>query len=107
MIYVREAHPTDGWVMPNNAFQIKSPKSTEAREKIARDFVKKVNVAMPVLVDGIDDQVEHAYACWPNRMYILDAQGRIADKGAAGPGGVSGPMKRAASIVDKLLTGSK
>lgn len=107
LVYVREAHPTDGWVMPNNQFQIRQPQSVEERRKVAQAFADKLKVSIPILVDSIDDQVERTYACWPNRMYILDADGKIADKGSAGPGGVSGSARKAASILDKLLADTK
>jgi peroxiredoxin len=107
LIYMREAHPTDGWTMPNNPFQVASPKSLEERQKIARDFVQKIGIAMPVLVDGIDDAVGKTYAGWPNRMYIIDAKGNIADKGTAGPGGVSNSLRRARSVLDGLLEAAK
>lgn len=107
LIYVREAHPTDGWAMPNNQFQIRSPQSKEERRKVAQAFAEKLKVSIPILVDSLDDQVEKTYACWPNRMYILDAQGKIVDKGSAGPGGVSGSARKAAAILDKLLADSK
>jgi thiol-disulfide isomerase/thioredoxin len=104
MIYMREAHPTDGWTMPNNPFQVASPKSLEERQKIARDFVEKLGITIPVLVDGIDDRVGTTYAGWPNRMCIVDEKGSIADKGTAGPGGVSNSLRRAHEVLDRLLS---
>ena len=106
LIYVREAHPTDGWALPNNQFRIRSPQSIDERRRVAQAFAAKLKVTMPILVDTLDDQVEKTYACWPNRMYILDAEGRIVDKGSAGPDGVSGSAKRAASVLDRLLMNS-
>lgn len=105
LIYIREAHPTDGWVMPGNQFVVKSPKTIEERRGIARDFAKRINVPMPILVDTHDDKVERTYACWPNRMFILDAQGKIADKGMAGPGGTAASAQRAPQVLDRLLQG--
>lgn len=107
LVYVREAHPTDGWARPNNPFQIRSPQSIEERRQVAQAFAAKLKVSLPVLVDSIDDPVEKAYACWPNRMCILDAQGKIVDKGSAGPGGVSNSSRKAAAILDKLIADSK
>ena len=107
LIYIREAHPTDGWVMPGNQFVVKSPKTIEERRGIARDFAKRINVSIPILVDTHDDRVEKTYACWPNRMYILDAQGKIADKGMAGPGGTAMSAQRAPQVLDRLLQGKK
>ena len=103
LIYIREAHPTDGWVVPGNQFVVKSPKTAEERRSIARDFAKRINVSIPILVDTPDDKVEKTYACWPNRMYVLDAQGRIADKGMAGPGGTAASAQRAPQVLDRLL----
>ena len=105
LIYIREAHPTDGWVMPGNQFVVKSPKSAEERRGVARDFAKRIHVPMPILVDTPDDKVERTYACWPNRMFILDAQGKIADKGMAGPGGTAASAQRAPQVLDRLLQG--
>ncbi len=107
LIYVREAHPTDGRARPNNQFEIPSPKSLEERRQVAQDFAIKLKVSIPILVDTIDDQVEKSYACWPNRMVIVDAQGKVADKGMAGPGGVSGSARNAATVLNKLLGGTK
>lgn len=105
LIYIREAHPTDGWAMSGNQFVVKSPKTIEERRGIARDFAKRINVPMPILVDTHDDKIERTYVCWPNRMFILDAQGKIADKGMAGPGGTAASAQRAPQVLDRLLGG--
>lgn len=106
LIYIREAHPTDGWVMPGNQFVVKSTTTTEERRNVARDFAKRINVPMPILVDTHDDKIEKTYVCWPNRMFILDAQGKIADKGMAGPGGTAASAQRAPQVLDRLLGGN-
>ena len=40
---------------------------------------------MPVLVDGLDDAVGHAYSGMPDRLYVIDRDGRVAYKGGRGP----------------------
>jgi len=107
LIYVREAHPIDGWALLSNPFQIRSPQSIEERCKVAVAFHHKLKVTMPVLVDALDDLVEKNYACWPNRMYILDAQGKIVEKASAGPNSVEISARKAAAILDKLLADTK
>ena len=107
LIYIREAHPTDGVAMQGNQFVVKSPKTIEQRRDIARDFARRINVSIPILVDTHDDNVERTYSCWPNRMYILDAKGKIADKGMAGPGGTAASARRAPQVLDRLLQRQK
>lgn len=107
IIYIREAHPTDGRRGRDNDFEVKSPTTDEERRTVAKNFAEQLKVSIPILVDGVDDRVEKAYSSWPNRMCILDAKGNIIDKGAAGPGGVSSSARRAADVLDKLLSAAE
>ena len=102
-MYIREAHPTDGWALPKNKFQITDPKTEEERRKVAREFAAELKVSIPILVDTIDDKVESVYAGWPDRVYILDAAGRIVHKGATGPSGFTPSVVAAPGILDRLL----
>jgi hypothetical protein len=56
-------------------------------------------------VDTIADQVERAYAGWPDRMYILDPVGKIIYKGDEGPRGFKPSLEQAPTILDRLLVG--
>jgi hypothetical protein len=58
---------------------------------------------MPIVVDGIDDEVAKVYSPWPNRLVVIDAAGVIVDKGAAGPGGTRESAKRLPETLDRLL----
>jgi hypothetical protein len=40
---------------------------------------------MPALVDGMDDAVSQAFAAWPERIYLVGRDRRIAFKGGPGP----------------------
>lgn len=42
---------------------------------------------IPALVDELDDAVSIAYAAWPDRLYLVDLEGRIAYHGGRGPFG--------------------
>jgi len=42
---------------------------------------------LPTLVDDVDDAVNAAYAAWPDRLYLVDVDGRIAYHGGRGPFG--------------------
>lgn len=104
MVYIREAHPSDGWAVPGNKFQLTDPKTLEERRKVAKEFTDRLKVSIPVLVDTIDDRLGKAYAGWPDRLYVLDAKGKVALKGAPGPLGFVPAVKGAPAVLDKLLT---
>ena len=51
---------------------------------------------MPLLVDTIDDRVGHAYSGMPDRLYVIDREGRVAYQGGRGPFGFKpGEMEQA------------
>ena len=90
MVYIQEAHPTDLWQMPSNVKKgilYASPRTDTARAEIATVCVKDLGVEFPALVDGIDDAIEQAYTGWPDRLYLIGTDGRIAYKSRPGPFG--------------------
>jgi hypothetical protein len=89
-IYVREAHPTDGWRMKSNdkdGVVIAQPKSFAERSAVASLCCEKLKITMPLLVDDVDDRVGHLYSGMPDRLYLIDRAGKIAYKGGRGPFG--------------------
>lgn len=105
VVYIREAHPTDGWMVPNNKFKITDPKTLEERQKAAREFAKELKLTLPILVDAIDDTVNNLYGGWPDRVYVIDADGKIALKGGMGPFGFIPSVKAAFGVLDRLTSG--
>jgi hypothetical protein len=103
-VYIREAHPTDGRQLPVNERDkvlVKDPTTLEERQKVARDFAAQFKVSIPICVDTLDDQVEKAYAGWPDRLYVVDAGGKLAYVGGPGPGGFR--VSELAPVLDRLL----
>ena len=87
-VYVREAHPTDGWRMSSNdraGIKVEQPRTKTDRAAVARHCCSLLQITMPVLVDEMDDRVGHAYSGMPDRMYVLDRHGRVAYQGGRGP----------------------
>ena len=90
IVYIREAHPSDGRQVPQNTQQgvlIKDPKTISERETAASDCVKNLKVTMPCVVDGMDNAIEKQYAGWPDRFYVISKDGTIVFKGDPGPRG--------------------
>lgn len=87
-VYIAEAHSTDGWQLPSNLEDdvlIAQHTAIEERFAAARTGVERLGLTMPVLVDGMDDAVSEAFAAWPERIYVVGSDGRIAFKGGPGP----------------------
>ena len=78
--------------MPNNLKDqviLSSPSSEEERFAVAELCVTKLAVELPALVDHFDDATERAYTGWPERLYLIDREGRVAYKSKPGPFGFS------------------
>jgi hypothetical protein len=87
-VYVREAHPIDGWRMESNdrvGVAVAQPKSNFQRIEAATKCHELLEMNMPVLVDEIDDRVGRAYSGMPDRLYVIDRQGKVAFKSGRGP----------------------
>lgn len=90
MVYVREAHPRDGWKMRSNegfGVDIVQPTSDTQRREVAQTCQKHLDFGMPFLVDTIDDRVGARYSGMPSRLYLIDTAGKIAYKSGRGPFG--------------------
>ena len=89
-VYVREAHPTDGWSMKSNekvGVAVAQPTTFQERCSVAEQCAAKLNPSMPLLVDDIDDTVGNAYSGMPARLYVIDTKGKVAYKSGRGPFG--------------------
>lgn len=90
MVYVREAHPTDGWQMESNdrvGVSLPQPKTYEERVEVARTCGARLGLGFPMLVDTIDDTVGAEYSGMPSRLYLIDRDGIVAYKSGRGPFG--------------------
>jgi alkylhydroperoxidase family enzyme len=89
-VYVREAHPTDGWRAPGNdrvGISFLQPKSKDEREAVAAKCCSTLEMTMPMVIDEMHDPVGHLYSGMPDRLYIIDKNGKVAYKGGRGPFG--------------------
>ena len=90
IVYIQEAHPVDAWQMDVNVKDgalLATTKTLDERTKAADTCVIKLGLDLPALVDKPDDAVERAYTGWPDRLYVVDTNGKIAFKSAPGPFG--------------------
>lgn len=72
------------------------PRSPGERQKAAASCCAALKMTMPLLVDTLDDHVGHAYSGMPDRLYVIDRNGRVAYQGGRGPFGFQpGEMEQA------------
>ena len=108
-IYIREAHPNDGWWfgggimgkmlkkgIPKTATEIYDPKTIEERRSVAGQCEESLQYGIRTYVDEMDDPVSKAYAAKPTRLYLVGLDGRVVYAGGLGPYGFSpGALKNA------------
>ena len=104
LIYIREAHPTDGRQSPLNVregIEISSAKDFGQKEEYASSCVRNLGIKFTTVVDNMDAQVELNYMGWPDRLYLIGKDGRIAWKGDPGPQGFQ-PRQLESAIMKAL-----
>jgi type I thyroxine 5'-deiodinase len=109
VVYITEAHPSDVWQMESNIKDkvvFASPRSEEERGLVAGSCVRKLGIEIPAVLDEFGNSTENAYTAWPDRLYLIDATGRVAYKSRPGPFGFSAEDLKTA-IVKTLPTASR
>ena len=89
-VYILEAHPSDVWQMQSNIKDkvvFASPKDEEERAFVAGACVRKLGIKFPAVIDGFENHTEVAYTGWPDRLYLIDAEGKVTYKSKPGPFG--------------------
>ncbi|KAE8294264.1 Type I iodothyronine deiodinase [Larimichthys crocea] len=97
VIYISEAHSTDGWAFINN-FDINEHQNLEERLSAAQILVQKEPLC-PVVVDEMKNAAAIKYGAMPERLYVLQA-GKIVFKGQLGPWGYNPQEVR--SLLEKM-----
>lgn len=113
-IYIREAHPVDGWWLGKGAFglllklyrskaaqDVYDPRTIEERRKVAGQCEDNLQYGIRTYVDEMNDAVNRAYAAWPTRLYLIGIDGHVAYAGGPGPFGFK-PVELRQAINDYL-----
>lgn len=94
VVYIREAHPDDGWRVPENlkkSIHYDEPTTDEERTEVASVCQINLDLRIPMLIDSIGNDVEEKYVGLPMRLFLVDREGRIAYAGNRGPQGFDPP----------------
>ena len=89
VVYIKEAHAADSDrpVPVPDEDPIYEPKSLVERKAVAKKCVAKLNLEVPCLVDDMDNAVGSAYDALPDRIFVVDTEGKIAVRADHGPWG--------------------
>jgi hypothetical protein len=90
IVYIQEAHPVDLWQLSTNVEEnvlVQSPSTLSERAGLATACARNLGLRVPAIVDGLDNAVERDYTGWPDRMYLIDEEGKVVFKSGPGPFG--------------------
>ena len=90
MVYIQEAHSSDVWQMASNIRDkviFRTPQSFDERTEVASSCVRNLGIKIPAVIDDMNNSTERTYTGWPDRIYLVDREGRIALKTKPGPFG--------------------
>jgi hypothetical protein len=80
---------------------VHEPTTDEERLQVASTCAAELELTIPAVIDGIDNAVASAYGGWPDRLYLVGTDGRIAYQGGEGPFGFK-PEELGAAIEELL-----
>ena len=88
VVYIREAHPTDGWQTESNIQEgvlFRQHQDYAERESAAQSCSLDLHIGLPVIIEEMDNAIDVAYGAVPERLYLVDVDGTVAYHGGAGP----------------------
>jgi iodothyronine deiodinase-like protein len=102
VVYIAEAHAIDSaWPMLRGPL-LEEPETLAERMANAGKCAVGLELKdFKTVVDGIDDKVMRSYQSWPDRLYLVGLDGKIAYKGGKGPFDFK-PEKLDAAIAKEL-----
>lgn len=85
LVYIEEAHPSDGWMSTDAPYNIPKHRCLEDRLSAAQLMHLEVPGCL-VVVDTMENCSSAAYGAYFDRLYVLH-EGKIVYQGARGPEG--------------------
>lgn len=85
LVYIEEAHPSDGWVSTDALYQIPRHRCLKDRLRAARLIKDRVPGSV-VVVDTMDNSSNAAYGAYFERLYVIKDE-KVVYQGGRGPDG--------------------
>ena len=89
IVYIKEAHPSDDWAsrIDAHARYIQDPATAFERAQVANTCMSDLDVSIPCVMDDMENSTARAYRGWPDRLFVVGTDGRLAYVGDPGPMG--------------------
>ena len=89
MVYINEAHAADGtWPVAYAKDKgITEHDDYSERCTTAQMLLDDKQLTIPCVIDGMDNKVNRAYSAWPDRVFLIRSDGRLAVAADRGPRG--------------------
>jgi len=89
MVYIREAHASDSRWPVGYAKDLGITEHDDYGERCtaAKKLLDDKSLTIPTLVDDMEDSVNKDYRAWPDRIYVVRTDGRLAVAAKRGPFG--------------------
>ena len=93
LVYIAEAHPGKILSVPTASGREELriiPLITTEAERVAnlKQLVRIGKLTLPAVIEARTDSINQQYAAYPNRLFAIGADGKVAFKGAPGPTGL-------------------
>jgi len=86
VVYIEEAHPTDGWAFPGN-YLINQHRTVKDRLAAAATLAaSRLPANMSVVADSMSNEMNRAYGGLYERLYVIHSS-TVAYQGRRGPTG--------------------
>ena len=80
---------------------IKDPTTQFERYQVANTCMNDLKISIPCLIDDMDNSAARAYKGWPDRLYVVGKNGKIAFHGGPGPMGFK-PDEMEVALIEEL-----
>ncbi len=96
IVYINEAHAADSkWAVPYaKEKQLLEHISFEARCTSAKSLLEDKSLTVPCVVDNMENTTNLAYSGWPDRVFVVRTDGRLAVAAKEGPFGFVPALKQ-------------
>ena len=97
LIYIREAHAKNSRRPVEYAFELDISEHTsfEERCQVAEQLFEDKKLTIPCLIDDMENTVGGLYQGWPDRIFIVRKDGKLAVAADRGPFGFEPALKKA------------